>query len=134
MSHAALLRKSSLFARFDDETLDQIGERLTEIEIPPNQVLIEPRTPGAGLYVICDGTVVVDAHGVERELGAGEVVGEISLVEDDGTRRARVTAKTAVRCLALGRADFEQLVEEVPGLERAVRELAQKRLAQLNLG
>jgi len=134
MSNAALLRKSPLFARFDDETLERIAARFTEVEVPPNQVLIEARTAGAGLYVICDGTVVVEAHGMERELGAGDVVGEISLLEDDGTRRARVTAKTPVRCLALGRADFEQLVKEVPELGRAVRELAQKRLAQLKLG
>src|SRR5919206_25831 len=78
-----------------------------------NEALIEPRTAGAGLYVICDGTVVVDARGMERELGPGEVVGEISLLEHDGTRRARVTAKTAVRCLALGRNDFEQLASDV---------------------
>lgn len=134
MSAVALLRKSPLFARFDDETLERIAQRFTEVEVPPNQVLIEPRTAGAGLYVICEGTVVVEAHGMERELGDGEIVGEISLVEDDGTRRARVTAKTPVRCLALGRADFEQLAKEVPELERAVRELAQKRLAQLELG
>jgi CRP-like cAMP-binding protein len=134
MSNVALLRKSDLFSRFDDATLERIGERFTEVEVPPNQVLIEPRTTGAGLYVICDGTVTVDAHGMERELGAGEIVGEISLIDEDATRRARVTAKTPVRCLALGRADFEQLVNDVPELGRAIRELAQKRLAQLNLG
>ena len=134
MSAADLLRKSPLFARFDDKTLERIAARFTEVEVPPNQVLIEARTAGAGLYVICEGTVLVEAQATQRELGEGEVVGEISLLEDDGTRRARVTAKTPVRCLALSRGDFDELVKEVPELERTVRELAQKRLAQLNLG
>src|SRR5919202_1358516 len=131
MSTAGLLRKSQLFARLDDATLERIAARFSEVDVPANQVLIEPRTPGVGLFVICDGTVVVEAHELERELGAGEVVGEISLIEDDATRRARVTAKTPVRCLALGRADFEQLLKEVPELETAVRELAQERLSEL---
>ena len=134
MSNAELLRQSPLFARLGDEQLERIAARFTEVDLPANQVLIEPRTAGAGLYVICDGTVVVDAHGMETELGVGDIVGEISLVEDDHRRRARVTATTPVRALALGRNDFDQLAKDVPELDRAVRELAQKRLAQLNLG
>jgi CPA1 family monovalent cation:H+ antiporter len=120
-----------MFARLDDETLERIAEPFAEVEFPANHVLIESRTPGAGLFVICDGTVAVQAHGKERELGAGEVVGEISLVEKDGLRRARVVAKTPLRCLALGRADFDELLEAEPGLADAMRALARARLAEL---
>jgi CRP-like cAMP-binding protein len=131
MASAELLRNSSLFSGLDEETLERIAARFAEVEIPENQVLIEPRTMGAGLFVICNGTVVVKARGLQRELGPGEVVGEISLVEDDGTRRARVVAKTPLRCLALSRADFEQMLADEPELEAAVRELARRRLAEL---
>ena len=120
-----------MFARLDDETLERIAKPFAEVEFPANHVLIESRTPGAGLFVICDGTVAVQAHGKERELGAGEVVGEISLVEKDGLRRARVVAKTPLRCLALGRADFDELLEAEPGLADAMRALARARLAEL---
>jgi CRP/FNR family cyclic AMP-dependent transcriptional regulator len=132
MAAAELLRKSPLFAEFDDEALERIAQRFSEVDVPANQVLIEPRMAGAGLFVICDGTVLVEAHELQRELGAGEVVGEISLVED-GTRRARVIAKTDVHCLALGRADFEQLLATEPTLETKVRELARTRLGELDL-
>src|SRR2546427_274495 len=84
-----LLRRSPLFAGFDDEKLERLAAPFTEVEFPADQVLIESRAPGAGMFVICDGTVAVEAHGFQRELGPGEVVGEISLVEDDGLRRAR---------------------------------------------
>jgi CRP-like cAMP-binding protein len=134
MASADALRASKLFSRFDDETLARLARPFKEVELPANQVLIEPRTMGAGLYVICDGTVEVEAHELHRELGPGEVVGEISLVEDDGTRRARVVTKTPVRCLALSRADFEQLLADEPQLETAVRELAHARLAELESG
>jgi CRP-like cAMP-binding protein len=134
MAAPDLLRTSPLFAGFDDEALERIAEPFSEVELPANQVLIEPRTPGAGLFVICDGTVAVESHGKERELGAGEVVGEISLVEEDGLRRARVVAKTPVRCLALGRADFERLLADEPELAEAMRELSRERLDELESG
>jgi CRP-like cAMP-binding protein len=131
MAAPDFLRRSPLFAGFDDETLERLAAPFSEVEFPANQVLIEPRVPGAGLFVICDGTVVVEAHAVQRELGPGEVVGEISLVEEDGLRRARVVAKTPVRCLALGRAEFEQMLEGEPKLADSMRELARRRLSEL---
>jgi CRP-like cAMP-binding protein len=131
MAAPDLLRRSPLFAGFDDETLERLAAPFSEVEFPANQVLIEPRMPGAGLFVICDGTVVVEAHEVQRELGPGEVVGEISLVEEDGLRRARVVAKTPVRCLALDRTEFEQMLEGEPELAASMRELARERLSEL---
>jgi CRP/FNR family transcriptional regulator, cyclic AMP receptor protein len=124
------LRQSSLFDEFDDETLARLAEPFHEVNFPADQILIEARTAGAGLFVICDGTVEVEAHDIRRTLGAGEVVGEISLVEE-GTRRARVVTTSPVRALALGRADFDQLVENEPRFGEAVRELARRRLADL---
>jgi len=126
-----LLRRSPIFAGFDDETLERLSEPFSEVEFAADHVLIEPRTPGAGLFVICDGTVVAEAHGRQRELGPGDVVGEISLLEEDGLRRARVFAKTPVTCLALGRADFERLLSKEPRLGDAMRKLASEQLAEL---
>jgi CRP-like cAMP-binding protein len=131
MTAPDLLRGASLFDAFDGETLERIASRFSEVDVPANQVLIEPRTAGSGLFVICDGTVEVEAHDVRRELGAGEVVGEISLVEDDHTRRARVVTKTPVRALALSRTDFDELAAAEPAFDAAVRRLAQQRLGEL---
>jgi CRP-like cAMP-binding protein len=131
MATAELLRSSPFFARFDEATLERIAAPFTEVEFPANHVLIESRIPGAGMFVICDGTVVVEARGFERELGPGEVVGEISLVEDDGLRRARVVAKTSLRCLALDRVGFDRLVEAEPEVSEAIRQLAHERLTEL---
>jgi CRP-like cAMP-binding protein len=133
MASVESLRKSELFAALDDATLERIAPRFSEVDVPANQVLIEPRTAGSGLFVICDGTVEVEAHEIRRDLGEGAVVGEISLVEDDHTRRARVVTKTPVHCLALSRTDYDELAAQEPQLDAAVRELAHKRLAELNV-
>jgi CRP-like cAMP-binding protein len=126
-----LLRRSPHFAGFDDETLERLSAPFSEVEFPAEHVLIEPRTPGAGLFVICDGTVAAEARGRQRELGPGDVVGEISLLEEDGLRRARVFAKTRVTCLALGRTDFDRLLSEEPRFADAMRKLASEQLAEL---
>jgi len=131
LATADLLRRSPLFAGFDDDALERLAASFSQVEFPANQVLIEPRTPGAGLFVICDGSVVVEAHGKQRELGAGDVVGEISLLEKDGLRRARVVAKTPVTCLALGRAEFERMLSAEPGFAEEMRRLAREQLAEL---
>jgi CRP-like cAMP-binding protein len=131
MASAELLRSSPLFAQFDDATLERIAAPFSEVDFPAKHVLIESRTPGAGLFVICDGTVIVEVRGFERELGPGDVVGEISLVEDDGLRRARVVAKTPLRCLALDRSGFESLSEAEPRVADAIRALARERESEL---
>lgn len=132
MAVSDLLRQSPYFASFDDETLERIAARFSEVDFPADHVLIQPRTPGAGLFVICDGTVQVEAHEFKDELGPGEIVGEISLVEDDGLRRARVVAKEPVRALALSRAEFEEMLAAEPVLAEAMQRLARDRLAELS--
>jgi CRP-like cAMP-binding protein len=130
MASADALRTSELFHGFDDETLARLAEPFHEIDFPANQVLIEARTAGAGLFVICEGTVEVEVHDFRQTLGAGDVVGEISLIED-GTRRARVVTTSPVKALALGRADFDQLCADEPRFAEAVRALARTRLEKL---
>jgi CRP-like cAMP-binding protein len=131
MASADALRASRLFSRLDDETLERIAPAFTEADFPASHVLIEPRTTGAGLFVICDGSVVVEVHGTPRRLGPGDVVGEISMLEEQGTRRVRVVAETPVRCLALARPALERILDEEPQLGAALRELAERRLAEL---
>jgi CRP-like cAMP-binding protein len=125
------LRQSPLFASLGDANLELLAPYFSEVELPSNHVLIQPRSAGAGLFLICDGTVVVEAYELERELGPGEIVGEISLLADHGTRSARVTAKTPVRALALRRPDFEQVLREIPELGAALQKLAEQRVSEL---
>jgi len=96
----------------------------TESTFTEGQVLIEHGRPGTGLYVILDGTVVIDAPEGTRERGAGACVGERALFAADGLRTARVRAVTDVRVLAVDRSDFEQLCTDDPGLAGRVVDAA----------
>lgn len=96
------LRGVPAFAGLSDEALGRIADAATECEFPAGHVLIEANTPASGLFVLLDGRVQVHARDGDSELGAGAVVGERALLQG-GTRTARVTAVTPVRCLSISR-------------------------------
>src|SRR6266536_306568 len=94
------LRSAPAFAGLPEETLERLASVATEAELPAGHVLIEYDTPAAGLFVILEGRVAVHAPEAARELGTGEVVGELALARG-APRSARVSAVTPVRCLCL---------------------------------
>jgi CRP-like cAMP-binding protein len=107
-------------AEHDLHELRKVG---SEVEIDAGQVVIERGHPGAGLYVVLDGTVVVETSDGPRELGAGACIGERALVSSEGVRTARVKAATPVRLLAVERVEFERLCAADPTLaDRLVAE------------
>ena len=73
---------------------------------------------GLEAIIIVDGRARVEADGKAiAELGAGDVVGEMSVI-DGKPRSATVIAQTPVTLLVLHRRDFVSLLETVPGLQR----------------
>jgi CRP-like cAMP-binding protein len=126
----AALKRAAIFADLEEPFLRRLAEAMAEVELPAGRVLIEPGQPGAGMFVIDAGTVSVHPRGAEsRELGPGEVVGELALLTRDGTRTARVRTSSEVRALALDRASFHEALEEQPRLAIALLETAVERLA-----
>ena len=114
------LRQISLFEHLHDHTLARIAELSNEFEAPAGWVLIEIGQPGSGMFVLEEGTVEVQtANGTHWEYGPGEFFGELALLTDH-PRNARVRAKTAVRCLAISRRDFQELLREEPEIAVAM--------------
>jgi CRP-like cAMP-binding protein len=124
------LRSVPLFEGLSRRALQEVAAAAKEIEAPAGQVLVEPRMKGSGMFVIEDGTVVVEKRGWKTELGPGEFFGELALLNSHGERTARVRAKTDVRCLAVARRDFVRLLEQDPKLGIAMLETLAGRLEQ----
>jgi CRP-like cAMP-binding protein len=122
------LREIPLFAGLSDDVLARIAAIVTDIEFPAGAVLAVADDPGAGMFVIEEGTVVVEARGRTIELGPGEFFGELALLVPESTRVARVRALTLVRCLAVARLDFEQLLEDEPRIALAMLPVVARRL------
>jgi CRP-like cAMP-binding protein len=126
----AALRRSAVFGGLDEQFLAQLAGAMSEVTFPAGRVLIEARAIGSGMFVIEDGTVVVQTRDSGQvELGPGEVVGEMALLTEDGTRTARVQAKTDVRCLTLDRATLQHAFEDEPQLAVALLTSAVERLS-----
>src|SRR5262249_34795355 len=112
------------------ETLEHLEAIATPVETTPGQVLIQEGAPGAGLFVIQEGSVEVERPGAPGvELGAGQCVGELALLTDAGLRSARVRVKTAGRCWALPRADFVDLIHREPSVAVHLLAVLAQRLA-----
>ncbi len=127
----ARLRGVPIFAGLGDDVLQRILGASTELEVPAGQVLARAHDPGAGMFVLEEGTVVVEAPGRTIELGPGEFFGELSLLVPESTRVARVRAKTQVRCVAINRLDFEELLEDEPRVALAMLPVVARRLWQV---
>ena len=123
------LRTIPLFAELSDEALAHVVSITSEIEYPSGSVLALADDPGSGMFVIEEGTVVVEARGgVQIELGVGEFVGELALLVPEAHRLGRIRALTDVRCLAISRDAFAELLEQESRLAVAMLPVLARRL------
>lgn len=110
------LRRTPLFAELHPRVLEGLIPRMELRELAAGETLFTEGDPGACLYVISEGEVVVEAEGTElARLGPGAFFGEIALVTDQ-PRSATVRGATAVELLGIDR----ELVREVAGQQPAL--------------
>jgi CRP-like cAMP-binding protein len=122
------LRSLPLFAGLPEASLARVREVATVFEAPAGAVLVEVGQPGSGLFILEEGSVVVELPGGgEVELGPGEFVGEMALLTDD-LHSARVRTRAGVRCLAISRRDFARLLDDEPRIAVAMLPVLARRL------
>ena len=112
----AWLRRVPLFADLSTAQLEGVAPFVDEVETEAGHVLIEQGGFGQELLIIVDGSAEVtrDGHHL-RDLGPGEVVGEISLL-DGGPRTATVTTREPTTVLSISKRAFDTVLDRVPGL------------------
>lgn len=130
----ANLRAVPLFAELPDEVLAHVARCATEFEAAEGHVLVQPSMAGTGLFIIEEGSVAVETHGKSIELGPGEFFGELALLDEGATHSARVRAATPLKCLAIGRSDFDDLLASEPRLAITMLKTVARRLAKSSSG
>jgi len=94
-------------------------------DVPAGQVLAQAGDPGVGMFVVLDGSVMVERGDLHIEIDREGFFGELSLLVPDSPRIARVRAQTDARILAVPRQTFDFLLETEPTFTRVLlRELA----------
>ena len=124
------LARVPVFAGLSRRSLERVARIAKDVELRSGQVLIEPRAKGSGMFVLLEGAVTVGTRGKRsRELGPGDIVGELALLTTDAQRTARVRATTPIRCLAISRGDFRRILTDEPKVAIQVLETVASRLA-----
>ena len=118
-----------LFTSLTDDERRKLAGWFDVQEASPGVRLVGEGAPGYSFFVLLEGGAAVTSDGAELAvLGPGDFFGELALLTEDGTRTARVRAKTDVRCVAFDRAGFENLVREHPEIAATLLETALTRL------
>ena len=126
------LKRTPLFADLSRKELVQLARLADDVEVPAGRVLCEEGDRGREFFVLVEGKVVVARKGRRvATLGAGDFVGEISLLEPT-PRTATVTAKTPLRFFVLTPKDFRRVLDENPSVERKVLRALARRVLELS--
>lgn len=126
------LRRAPLFEGLSRKELVQLARLTDDVEIPAGRVLCREGDRGREFFVLIEGKVDVARNGRDvATLGAGDFVGEISLLEPT-PRTATVTAQTPLRFFVLTPKDFQQMLDENPGIERKVLRALARRVLELS--
>lgn len=103
-------------------------------EVPAGQVLAQAGDHGRGMFVVLDGSVVVERGDLHIEMGRGEFFGELALLVPDSPRIARVRALTDSRILAVSREAFDLLLERELTFTRELLRTMAARLVEARTG
>jgi len=131
------LAEISLFQGLPPERLKRLADVLRKKAVPSGTNLITAEQPGEVVYVILEGTVKILIEQMDgREvilafLGAGDTVGEMSLVDSSG-RSANVMTMEKCTLLWMDRATFQELLRHSPEFAQNLVKLLAGRLRMAN--
>jgi sigma-B regulation protein RsbU (phosphoserine phosphatase) len=117
-----LLKKVPLFADLSPAGIEALTDLLQEKVYPTQTVLFEEGDRGDRFYVVeTGGITIIKAMDTPQERvlavrGAGEFIGEMSLLSHEGTRTASARVEPGSRLLEMRRADFNAFLHRVPAI------------------
>ena len=110
------LRKVSLFSSCSTKDLEKIHKAGDEVPVKAGYVMVDQGQTGREAFIILSGTATVRRNGKKvATLGAGSVVGELSLL-DHGPRTATVQCDTDCELLVITQRHFLAVIDSVPAL------------------
>lgn len=108
------LKKVPLFADLDDEELDEVGTRATDVNMKAGAVIMREGSTAHEMVIVAKGTLEVTREGEHvADIGPGGFAGEMALITRTH-RNSTVTAKTDVELLHIDGRDFAGLLQDVP--------------------
>jgi len=131
------LAEIPLFQGLPSERLERLNETLHKKSVPAGTNMITAEQPGEVVYILLEGTVKILIEQLDgREvilafLGAGDTVGEMSLVDSSG-RSANVMTMEKCTFLWMDKKTFSELLKHVPEFAQNLVKLLASRLRMAN--
>ena len=125
-----------LFRGLDAPALRALAALARQRRCAAGEEIVQQDAPADAVYLILRGRASVSTVGrnaealVIREMGAGEIIGEVSLL-DGGPRSATVKALTKTELIGIDRAPFLQLIGDRPAIALSLLSVLATRLRLL---
>ena len=121
------LKSIPLFADLSDQDRAQVARWADELDVPEGKHLVDQGRFAHEFFVIEEGTAEV-RQGDEKltELGPGDFVGEIALIESD-RRTASVIATSPMQTIVMFGRDFRQMEAQMPSVAARIRQAIEER-------
>jgi CRP-like cAMP-binding protein len=125
------------FKGLKPELIDQVGSHAVTRVVKAGTVIYGKGDPGDSLFAVVTGIVQISAPSVEgkdtvfAQLAAGEIVGEIALL-DGRPRSADVAAVTDCELMVINRRDFVPLIHDHPELAFRLIDILCEKLRRTN--
>ena len=126
------LREVPLFNGCTKKELEKIARASDEITMTAGTLIIDQGQTGREAFVILSGTVAVKRNGRKiAELGAGSILGELSLL-DHGPRTATAVCTTDCDLLVIDQRRFIGVIDDIPSLSHKVMRTLASRIRELD--
>lgn len=127
------LKNLDLFSQASRSELAVIAQQLTRLQVKAGRVLVREGGIGNEFMIMVNGTAEVTQGGRHiATLGPGDLVGEMALLQPQGSgrRNATVTAVTDAEIYAGSASEFRRIMEAAPSVAAKVHQtIASRSLA-----
>ena len=125
-----IVRDPRVFSMLPPELLEPILALGAEREYADGDAIMRIGEPGSELLLVVEGTVRVERPGRTLTLAAGELIGEIEVLDPGGGRIADIHAEGPVRCVAVTREALLAALEADPRAAIALIEVLAARFRE----
>jgi CRP/FNR family cyclic AMP-dependent transcriptional regulator len=126
------LKNVPLFNACSKKELEKVAKAADEIRMTEGSLIVDQGQTGREAFIILTGDVIIKRSGRKiAMLGAGDVVGELSLL-DHGPRTASAICATDCTLLVIDQRRFISVLDDVPSIAHKLMGVLASRIREMD--
>lgn len=131
-THLDSLASVALFSTCSKKELEKVAKAGDEITMTAGTLIVDQGQTGREAFVILSGSVAIKRNNRKiATLGAGDVVGELSLL-DHGPRTATAVCETDCTLLVIDQRRFIGVLDDVPAISHKLMAALATRIREMD--